>query len=116
MVEEEFVRKILLHGLRKLLDRFYRNGISRYNGLEVTIISNNCIGGVIYSDFGLRFNSPTINLFFFANDYIRFLKALDHYLTTELIEVEESHYLKNVGYPVGVLDDVEIHLQKRQYI
>jgi uncharacterized protein (DUF1919 family) len=36
---------------------------SRLTNKEVTIFSSNCIGGVIYHDLGLRFMSPTINLF-----------------------------------------------------
>ena len=37
---------------------------------EFTIISSNCIGGVIYSDLHRKFLSPTINLFFSAKDFL----------------------------------------------
>lgn len=40
---------------------------------SLTIISNNCIAGFLYHDYGMRFNSPTINLFINAYDYNRFL-------------------------------------------
>lgn len=57
---------------------FFRNVLLRIRRLqlknkEVTIISNNCIGGFIYHDLKLRFNSPTINMFINAYDYNRLL-------------------------------------------
>ena len=30
---------------------------------DFTLISNNCCAGIIYSDLGLQFTSPTINLY-----------------------------------------------------
>ena len=73
-----------------------------------TILSNNCIGGIIYKDLGITFTSPTINLFFFAPDYIRFLSKLDYYLSVKLKSACKSKYGK-FRYPVGMLDDLEIH-------
>lgn len=34
----------------------------RLENSDITILSNNCIGGIIYHKLGLRFKSPTINL------------------------------------------------------
>lgn len=36
----------------------------RLNCDDVTIISTNCTGGILYHDLGLEFKSPTVNLFF----------------------------------------------------
>ena len=33
---------------------------------DFSIISSNCNGGVILSDLNIKFNTPTINLFFFS--------------------------------------------------
>ena len=46
-----------------------------------TIISNNCLGGIISHDLGIQFNSPCINQGMIARDYIKFLKNMDHYLS-----------------------------------
>jgi uncharacterized protein (DUF1919 family) len=89
-------------------------GIDR--GLGLTIISNNCWGGHVYRYFGLSYTSPTIGMFFFADEYLRFLKHLDYYLLLDLkfIPLEQSRYyeeLKRRNHlmcPIGVLDDVEI--------
>lgn len=69
---------------------------------DFTILSSECAGGVIYHDLGLRFDSPTINLWFKPDDYLLFLSDLDYYLNTDKL-VEEPH--SNLGYPVGVLGE-----------
>ena len=68
-----------------------------------TIIASNCNGGYILHDLGLRFNTPTINLFILATDYLKFVKDLDFYLAQDLEEVES-----NLNYPVGRLADIRI--------
>ena len=68
------------------------------NGLS--IISNDCIGGIIYHDLGLKFLSPTINLFFETqDDYLEFLSDVNYYSNVSPIQVER----KDVNYPVGKL-------------
>jgi uncharacterized protein (DUF1919 family) len=76
---------------------------------NITIISNNCAGSFIYKDMRLCFNSPTIGLFFYSPDYIKFLKNLDYYLEMELSFTNQSKYEGSFPYPIGVLDDIEIH-------
>ena len=82
---------------------------------NVTIISNNCWGGHVYRYLGMEYLSPTIGLYFFANDYVKFCKNLKYYISQELqfISVEESKhredlYERNTTCPIGILDDVEI--------
>ncbi|RZK15272.1 MAG: DUF1919 domain-containing protein, partial [Flavobacterium sp.] len=89
-----------------------RSDRQRLRRESFTIICNNCIGGVIYSDFQKQFQSPTINLFFYAPDYIKFLENLNYYLGQKLCFVSESKYTtERLGYPIGKLDDIEIHFQ-----
>ncbi len=64
-----------------------------------TIISNNCTAGFIYHDLGLKFLTPTINLFIRTDEYITFISDLKYYLSSSLIEDKT----KKVGYPVGIL-------------
>jgi uncharacterized protein (DUF1919 family) len=77
-----------------------------------TIICNNCIAGVIYSDFGRKFQSPTINLFFYATDYIKFLENLKFYLKQQIkFSKDSKHTNSTILYPIGILGDIEIHFQ-----
>lgn len=97
---------------RPIFAPFRRKHLSR---TDFTIISNNCWGGNCYEYFGLPKQSPTVGAFFFASDYITFVKNLRFYLERKItfVEIAESkHYdfleKKNINCPVGVLGDVEI--------
>lgn len=70
---------------------------------EVTLICQNCIGGVFYQDMGLRFDSPTVGLFLKGGDFVKFATNLHRYMAMEL----QVHW--DEEYPVGKLDDIEIH-------
>lgn len=83
---------------------------------QFTIISNNCWGGHVYRFFNLPYDSPTIGLFIFSEDYIKFVYNLRHYLDADLkfIKYTESKYSDQIvkahqeNVPIGLLDDVEI--------
>ncbi len=83
---------------------------------DFTIISNNCWAGRTYQYLDMPYLSPTVGLYFFASDYIKFISDLKHYLNTPLnfIKPEESKYFEELKIrnqldkPIGILDDVEI--------
>ena len=81
-----------------------------YGNTNFVVISNNCWGGEIYRRLGMQYNTPFIGLYIYGPDYIKLLKNLAYYLSIELSFVETSKWLSSpVSYPVGVLDDVELH-------
>lgn len=96
--------------LDKLKERF---------GNETSIICSNCFAGRIMQDIGMQYNTPTLGLYFWAPDYIKFLQHLEFYLKEAKIEfVEHSKYPLGDErrakwkhwYPIGRLDGkVEIH-------
>lgn len=112
--------KYIKEQLRKL--RLFINKIgskkrnSRILNKDVTIISNNCYAGIIYEYLNLPFNSPTIGLYFFAPEYIKFISNLKHYVTSDLIQIppKQSKYynkLKELHQDNKIIakaDDVEI--------
>ncbi len=69
-----------------------------------SIIASNCVGTFIYYDMKLRYQSPTINLSFEMNDYVRFLENLHWYLQQPVIPYEDERF----EYPCGMIGDVEI--------
>lgn len=71
---------------------------------QPTIIASNCIGTFIYYDMKLRFNSPTINLSFDMNDYVRFIENLKWYLEQPVVPYVDDRF----DYPCGMIGDVEI--------
>lgn len=62
---------------------------------------------MILHELGEHFNSPTVNLFFSAEDYLKFLNKLDYYLEQPLVEIESDK-----DYPVAKLDDITIWLYR----
>ena len=81
-----------------------------------TIISNNCFAGVTYEYLNLPYLSPTIGLYFFAPEYIKFIKNIKYYCSLELesLDVKKSKYydelikLKQDNKVLGKIGDVEI--------
>lgn len=85
---------------RRILSRIVKNKI---NLSEISLISQNCIGGIIYHDANQRFLSPTVNLYILPKDFIKFVNNLDYYLSlTPKVEMGKD-------YPIGTLGDVKIN-------
>lgn len=89
---------------------------------DTSIITSNCFAGRIMQDLGMKYNTPTLGLYFMYPDYIEFLQHLEYYLTEAKIQfVEHSKYPlgderradwtnKKHWYPIGLLDGkVEVH-------
>ena len=55
-----------------------------------SIIASNCFGTFIYHDMGLKFNSPTINLFFSIDDFLKMVMNLPEYMESDVTEVKNS--------------------------
>lgn len=71
-----------------------------------TLISSNCIGGLLYHDLKHEFLSPTVNLFYdTAEDYIKFCENLKYYISLDMIEVDSDY-----SYPIGQIGDIKLHL------
>lgn len=86
--------------LRSAAKRAYRSlRRLRLRNRDFSLITNNCIAGIIYHDLGLPFRSPTINLFFENEDFFRFAGHLEHYLSCEMEELHRP----GVSYPLGLL-------------
>lgn len=111
-------------GLRLKLLKFRRIVFAnrrqkKLNNTNFTIISNNCWGGMTYETYNLPKQSPTVGLFFMAEDYIKFISDLKGYLSEDLrfISPRDSKWrnakeIKNDShfgqYPIGKLGDIEI--------
>lgn len=112
MKEKLFNKIVQLKTIRfkiiwKIINIKNRHIIKRNKSLlkntDFSIISQNCIGGVLYSDLGLKFLSPTINLYFSANDFVKFALNLRYYLGLNL----EMRWGEE--YPIGILGDISVH-------
>lgn len=69
-----------------------------------TIIASNCNGEFIYYDMRLKFLSPTINLSFDMNDYVKMLGNLRWYMEQPILPYDDDRF----EFPTGKLADIEI--------
>lgn len=73
----------------------------RVRARNFTIITNNCIGSLLYKQLGMRFLSPTINIAIEDDeDYFAFCKDLRYYTACPLCDVSAEMRMPN---PVGRL-------------
>ena len=84
---------------RAALDRENRG---RLRNTDFSLLASNCNGAFLLHDLGLRFRSPTVNLWLEPKDYLELLTHLEHYLTAELTFDPEEEARRH--YPVGLLD------------
>jgi uncharacterized protein (DUF1919 family) len=97
----------------KIFARYHKSKLKKK---DFSIICNNCVAGLIYKKFGLPYLTPTVGLFFYSEDYIKFLQNFEYNIQQPLKFVKVSKYdesnilLKKKPYPVGILgNDIEIH-------
>lgn len=96
---------LLVNQIRKIYDRLYEMHLANRLHIErFSIISSNCIGGVIYHRLHKYFLSPTINLYIKNDDFIKFATNLEYYISLPLV-FEDTEY----AFPVARLDDIYIY-------
>ena len=93
--------------IKSIVKKIWRYPICKYYQKKLkndrfTIISSDCVGGCLYHDLGLRFNTPTINLT--VPRSIDFFERLEYYL--QVMPVPNGYTQK--GQPVMLLDDLEV--------
>ena len=69
---------------------------------NISFISQQCIGGIIYHDMEMKFLSPTINLYFKSTDFLKMVENLEFYINIP-IDIKTEN-----GLIVGYLKDVRI--------
>lgn len=107
------MKKILLNIYKYTFGKIKNKMIKDKN---ITIISNNCWGGIFYRNHNLRYLSPTLGMFFIGDEYIKFIYNMKKYINSsnlEFIDISESKYcdyLRKIKYKgfVGKIEDCEI--------
>ena len=74
---------------------------------DFTVIAKDCTGAMLLHDLGLRFDTPTVNLFFTAGDFVKFCSRLEHHIAADLVEDTAA----TEPFPVGLLDDVRVYFR-----
>ena len=95
---------------------YLRRKFGNIKNTPFTIISNNCWAGHVYRYFNLPYQTPTIGLYFFSSDYVKFVHNLKKYMNMDLImiDINQSKYANiliergHPNVPIGKLGDIEI--------
>lgn len=84
----------------------------------MTVIANNCMGGCVLHTMNLPFNTPTINLQIFPEEFPKFCENIREYLKLDVVEckdlteVQKGYVTRMYGsvtdVPYGMLGDVLI--------
>ncbi len=79
---------------------------------QLSILSMNCFGGCVSHMLGLPFRSPTVNMFFSDEDFVKFLHAPKFYLESEprFERLDFSWAGAPNGYPVLALEDIRLNM------
>lgn len=81
-----------------------------FKNSRISIISNNCWGGVAYRTLGLECLSPFKNLSLQNEDYLKMIANFQYYMKCELKFCEYAYNTNSHKYyPVMCLDDVKVH-------
>ena len=91
---------------RKILEKSFREKIvssmrKQINNHDFSIISSDCIGGLVYHDLQMQFKSPTINMFIPAHSFVKLCSDLEYYMDIDPVKVESTD-----SYPVMRIADV----------
>lgn len=93
-----------------LKKKYLRSNLQHLRVRDFSIVANNCWGGIVCDDVGVQYRSPFVNMFMYADCYLKMLEDLNHYLSSELKFANTSSYFDQLpAYPVGLLRDAEIH-------
>ena len=97
--------KNFLRGSVKLLNkRKYNRYVKRIKERsadleEFTLLTSDCMAGLIYHTMGRKFLSPTINMSIKDPDFLKFLKNMKYYFENEI------RFIESDSYPKGLIGD-----------
>lgn len=73
---------------------------------NITIISSDCTGGLLYHDLGLEFKSPTINMAIEAHGFVELCSDLKKHISQSSLRIDNTQSSMNgLDYPIMVLGD-----------
>lgn len=98
-MKSSFITKCVNYWRRGKRKRWLRWLRKRNANHDFSLITNDCVGGVIYHDLGEQFRSPTVNLWIPNDHFLEFAQNLKYYLSCDINETQDSAK----PYPVGTI-------------
>ena len=89
----------------KLRQPFVNRMRKRLKNKDMSVIASTCNGALILHDLGLKFNSPFVNLWIEASDFVDICEDLKSYMEMDL----KFTKVEGISYPVGLLKNAKIY-------
>lgn len=86
----------------KIENKIFQRKLTNHN---FTLLTPNCMGGLIYHRLGERFNSPTIDISMQTHDFMVFINDLDYYISCDIYKTDSSGF----NYPIGIIYGDDSH-------
>ena len=97
MRQDNIIIRVARKTYRLITNAYLKRKLKNKN---FTILAPTCIGGVIYHHLGLKFLSPTVNLWMTEDDLYKFVMDLEYYISQE---VEFFAQDIKLDYPIGII-------------
>lgn len=92
--------------IRYFLLRDKRESIhNRLMEKSLIILSSDCVGGKLMKDYMLPCYTPTVNIWYTGEDFLKICENPQKYFTQEMIRGEADFE----NHPTGIIDDVVVH-------
>jgi len=95
---KNFLRAVVKILNKREYGRYVKIIQERSKGLaDFTLLTSDCMGGLIYHTMGRQFLSPTINMSINDSDFLKLLTDMDYYFEHDIEFIDSPHY------PIGCI-------------
>lgn len=105
-IKSVYKNSIVFKYVDEFENKLFQRNLTNHN---FTLLTPNCMGGLIYHRLGERFNSPTIDISMQTHDFMVFINDLDFYLSKDVVETDSNGF----PYPIGLISGDELHEEIR---
>jgi len=111
MIKKWLVKQLLRYDdLKKkkreqLLEQKRNEIFNLSKGKNIIVLSNDCVGGMIMKDYGLPCFSPTVNVHYSGEDFLKICENPSYYFAQEV----RDYGMDDEGHPMGKCDDIILH-------
>lgn len=96
---KERLNGFLIRMMKRPRERYHSFKARKLKNKSISLICNNCTGGVLLHDLGLRFNTPTINIGIRnQEEFLFFVENLKYFVNAEIYEVDYDKYHHPAGF------------------
>lgn len=88
----------------------------RFKNKTITVFSNCCIGGFVYQNMNICYQSPTISVNILPSDFIKMMRNPHHYFSQNLVQTDFNneyvlHSNDKRDFPCAILDDIKLFME-----